>query len=425
MSTFDDLIGYNSADTALRQQLPLTLQDAKQQYAQMLSDPFYFGSREGDPYWTAGGSTDSSQPKETLRRMIEAMERYGVDRLADVPYQVRATIPGATPETHYSSFEDSFLPGLIAIGGAYLGASGFESAGAGAAAGSGSAAGLTAAEEATMLGAASTSGGAATGAAGGAYAGLTASEEAAMLGAGDIGTGVGASGALGASSSSGATSGGMQPGVGEYGELGTAGWEGDVPGGPGVLDGAGNLNYSRLLQQMMGGGGGGSGSGGFGSTLMNAAPAALAIAMANSQRKDIDPFLAELSALSAQYRGNQPAYLKSLTDPYDLAAGQRRAAMLQDQGLRNVRGSSFGNQSIDNLDYMTGVGRGNILAQGINQGAQTQSGLIGQQIQAVNNRNLSSNALIGAGLGASARLFSPTPNPFSDLFGLSNLWQGQ
>ena len=41
-------------------------------------------------------------------------------------------------------------------------------------------------------------------------------------------------GTLGTSGAIGATGGGMTPGVGEFGETGAGGWEGDIPGGPGV-----------------------------------------------------------------------------------------------------------------------------------------------------------------------------------------------
>jgi hypothetical protein len=60
-----------------------------------------------------------------------------------------------------------------------------------------------------------------------------------------------------------------------------------------------------------------------------------------------------------------------------------------------------------------------LLAQATTQGIGAQSGLINTALTATNNRNLAGNALIGAGLGATGKLFQP-----SEPFNLQNLFRG-
>lgn len=146
----------------------------------MQSDPFYFGSKEGEPWNTATQSADSSQQIETQRRIVEAMERTGAATFMEVPYAIRATIPGGTPETHYSSFWDSFVPGVLTIAGGYYAAAGLAGATGGAAAGGAAAGGAAAAETGAALAGLTTAE---------AAAALTVAEEAALLGAASTSSG--------------------------------------------------------------------------------------------------------------------------------------------------------------------------------------------------------------------------------------------
>jgi hypothetical protein len=84
--------------------------------------------------------------------------------------------------------------------------------------------------------------------------------------------------------------------------------------------------------------------------------------------------------------------------------------MMQDQQLRGVRGSSFGNNDITNYDYMRSLGRGDLF----NRANVATAGLEGNLI---NQRNTNRNLLLGAGLNASGRMFQPQSDPF----GLENL----
>ena len=79
--------------------------------------------------------------------------------------------------------------------------------------------------------------------------------------------------------------------------------------------------------------------------------------------------------------------------------------MLNDQDLRGVRGSSFGDQSLSNYDYMRSLGRGDLASKAGMAYASTAGNLI-------NARNTNRNLLLGAGLNASGRLFSPQRDPF-------------
>jgi hypothetical protein len=150
----------------------------------------------------------------------------------------------------------------------------------------------------------------------------------------------------------------------------------------------------------------------FGDMAFDSAPFLLSAYLANKQRNDINPYLDRINSLSDQFAGNQPAYLKSLTDPYDMATAQQGGALRTSLGNRGVMGSSFGDMGLDNFNYMRDVGRGNLLARGINEGVGAQSQLTDQAMKAINTRNMGTNALLGAGLNASARLFAPNRDPF-------------
>lgn len=139
--------------------------------------PVLAGEGEGS-HGIASGNMDPSIARAT-QQLIAAMRHFGVTNVMDLPYEVRAQIATATPETGYSVFKDSILPGIIAFGAGYLGATGLEAAGAGgAAAGAGgsSAAGGALASDAALAA------GAAGGAAGTAGGGLTAAQAAGTVG---------------------------------------------------------------------------------------------------------------------------------------------------------------------------------------------------------------------------------------------------
>lgn len=181
------------------------------------------------------------------------------------------------------------------------------------------------------------------------------------------------------------------------------------------------LGDAALVQRLLGGGrsaaaggtGGGAGGGmGLGDMAFNSAPFLLAAYMANQQRNDINPYIDRLNSLNDRFAGNESPYIKSLTDPYDMSTAQQRGSLTMGLGNRGVLGSSFGDNALDNFGYMRDVGRGNLTAQAINQSVGAQSQLTDQAIKGVNVRNANTNALLGAGLNASAKLFSPQRDPF-------------
>jgi hypothetical protein len=181
------------------------------------------------------------------------------------------------------------------------------------------------------------------------------------------------------------------------------------------------LGDAALVQRLLGGGrsaaaggtGGGAGGGmGLGDMAFNSAPFLLAAYMANQQRNDINPYIDRLNSLNDRFAGNESPYIKSLTDPYDMSTAQQRGTLTMGLGNRGVLGSSFGDNALDNFGYMRDVGRGNLTAQAINQSVGAQSQLTDQAIKGVNVRNANTNALLGAGLNASAKLFSPQRDPF-------------
>jgi hypothetical protein len=137
----------------------------------------------------------------------------------------------------------------------------------------------------------------------------------------------------------------------------------------------------------------------------NATPFLLALTEANRQGRDIDGVLNSI---------NGEGYRNAVLRPWDMETASNRQALLDDQTLRGTRGSSFGDESLNNFDYIRGIGRGD-LASKASLGAAGLSG------QLINARNTNRNLLLGAGLNASGRLFSPQRDPFglSSLLGLA------
>jgi hypothetical protein len=128
----------------------------------------------------------------------------------------------------------------------------------------------------------------------------------------------------------------------------------------------------------------------------NATPFLLALREANRQGDDLNGVIRRI---------NGDSYSRSVLNPYDMDTGIGRTNMLQDQELRGVRGSSFGDQSLTNYDYMRSLGRGDLSS----RANLASAGLEGQLI---NQRNTNRNMLLGAGLSASGRLFESQRDPF-------------
>jgi len=146
---------------------------------------------------------------------------------------------------------------------------------------------------------------------------------------------------------------------------------------------------------------------------LSSAPFLLAMQQAQSQKNDIQPYIDKLNNLQGQFAGNESAYMKSITDPYDMQTARGQGDLTQSLSQRGVLGSSFGNADLANYGYMRDTGRGNLLAQAKTQGIGAQGGLINSALTATNNRNLAGNALIGAGLGAAGKLFQTQEDPFN------------
>lgn len=129
----------------------------------------------------------------------------------------------------------------------------------------------------------------------------------------------------------------------------------------------------------------------------NSTPFLLALSEANRQGDDLDGVIGKI---------NGEAYSRSILNPYDMDTGLGRTNMIEDQQRRGVRGSSFGDQSLGNYDYMRSLGRGDLFNRSNLASAQLEGNLI-------NTRNTNRNLLLGAGLNASGRMFEPQQDPFS------------
>lgn len=152
--------------------------------------------------------------------------------------------------------------------------------------------------------------------------------------------------------------------------------------------------------------------------------------------------------------GNQSAFLRAQTDPYDLATHNQRQALQEGLVARGVAGSSFGNMDLGNFDTARDVGRAGIVGNALQSSLGLRSGVIGNRdtaaraalgmeganlgasnaatVNALTGKrglfdsilknqqvnNVNRNALLGAGLSASGSLFRPQNN---DPFGLAAL----
>jgi hypothetical protein len=138
--------------------------------------------------------------------------------------------------------------------------------------------------------------------------------------------------------------------------------------------------------------------------LGNLSPAILAGYLGNQQRQDVMGQVGKLNTLGDSLSG--PAFMNSITNPYDLQTGQGRTALTQNLQQRGVGGSSFGNQQLGNYDYMRGLGRGDLATRAQAGIAGTQGQLYSDALRGIVGGNAAYNQLAGAGLGASGSLFN-------------------
>jgi hypothetical protein len=180
--------------------------------------------------------------------------------------------------------------------------------------------------------------------------------------------------------------------------------------------GGGVLGRQTLGQSILGQLGSDPLSAGF-----SALPFILALTEANRQGGDINATIGRMRSLEDSVSGNASPYMNAVLNPYDQQTGTGRAALLQDQQLRGIRGSSFGDQSLNSYDYTRDLGRGDIASKALLGSAGLQGNLLGSELGAINARNTTRNLLLGAGLSASGRLFQPEKDPFNlnTLLGLS------
>lgn len=129
----------------------------------------------------------------------------------------------------------------------------------------------------------------------------------------------------------------------------------------------------------------------------NASPFLLALNESNKQSGDLNGVLNNI---------NGDAYTKSVLNPYDMDTGKGRYALQNDQSLRGVSGSSFGQQGLDSYDYTRSLGRSDMAS-------KAQLAAAGLQGSLINSRNTNRNLLLGAGLSASGSLFKPQQDPFN------------
>jgi hypothetical protein len=151
-------------------------------------------------------------------------------------------------------------------------------------------------------------------------------------------------------------------------------------------------------------------------TVGNLSPAILAGYLGNSQRQDVMGQVGRLNDVAGSLSG--PAFMQSITNPYDLQTGQGRTALSQSLQQRGVGGSSFGNQQLGNYDYQRGLGRGDLATRAGTAVAGTQGQLYSNALHGMVGANAAYNNLLGAGLGASGSLFNRGGgNPLAGLIG--------
>ncbi len=181
---------------------------------------------------------------------------------------------------------------------------------------------------------------------------------------------------------------------------------------------------TSIAKFLTGGGTGGAGKttgqsilGQIGSDPLGAAfsatPFLLALSEANKQGSDINDTIGRMQGLESSISGNSSPYMNAILNPYDQETGTGRSALVQDQGLRGIRGSSFGDQALNSYDYSRDLGRGDLASKALLGSAGLQGQLMNSELGAINARNTNRNLLLGAGLGASGKLFQPQQDPFN------------
>lgn len=83
-------------------------------------------------------------------------------------------------------------------------------------------------------------------------------------------------------------------------------------------------------------------------------------------------------------QGNQSAFMKSLTNPYDEQTAMGRGRLTQSLGNRGVLGSSFGNFDLTSYDAARDRGRADIVAQGMNNQLGLQTNVANSLMNAQN-----------------------------------------
>ena len=196
-------------------------------------------------------------------------------------------------------------------------------------------------------------------------------------------------------------------------------WNSNTFGGPSLLNNLSPGNLSALKSLLPGGNQGrGILDGIMNDPLgaaFNATPFLLAMAEANRQEDQISPILNRTNSLVDQV--NPSAVRDAALAPYnrETASGlDRLTSSLQN---RNVYGSSFGNADIANYKTTRDVGAGELGTKATLGSIGTQGALLDQVLRGTNVMNTNRNLILGAGLGASGRLFEPQRDPF----GLRNL----
>lgn len=215
----------------------------------------------------------------------------------------------------------------------------------------------------------------------------------------------------------------------------------DQNGSQGVFDSNGNPLYnsdpnyqqlvqkygSQIAQRLWAATQGGRGSQGKGildtvtgdplQAGFNSLPFLYSMYEANRQGNQVNPILAKLSGLADTASSNTNGLVASATGPFDRETMAGRDALMSDQSMRGVRGSSFGDQGIASYDLLRGRGRGELVGSTQAKALGLTGDLLNSQLKGTTNAATSRNLLIGAGLSASGRLFQPQQDPF----GLANL----
>lgn len=239
-------------------------------------------------------SLASSSQGQAFQRYIQAMDQYGVTDFMQVPYEVRATIPGGTPETHYSSFWDGWVPLAATLAGGYGAATGLAAMGAGGATAGGAAAGTAAGTEAAALGSGLSAG------AGGAT-GITAGTATGGIGGGALGSGLTAGGTTAAGAGTAAAGAGAL-GSGFFGSetaYPVVGGETAAAGAGAATSAATQAAGSTALQRILSGNGT---SADYLSVLGQAAPSLLSAYGSYQQAGDYKDLAEKYMAMGAPYR---------------------------------------------------------------------------------------------------------------------------